>query len=220
MVLDSSLTFDQHVSDTVRNCNFHLRALRHIRPSLTSDVANTIACSFTGFRLDYFNSLLVGISEQNWDSIQRLQSKAARIVCNASRDSPSSDLLHSLHWLPVCHRIEFKTATLCFKAVKLGTPSYLNNMLQPYAPLQALCSSNRDLLTVPRTDTSLGLRRFSVAGPQVWNLEPVTTRTVSMQYNFVLQVKPQDTLLPPPHGQLAPCLVAPPIAFNDEVCAR
>jgi len=29
----------------------------------------------------------------------------------------------------------------------------------------------------------------------------------------VLQVKPQDTLFPPPHGQLAPCLVAPPIAF-------
>jgi len=26
-----------------------------------------------------------------------------------------------------------------------------------------------DLLTVPRTDTSLGLRRFSVAGPRVWN---------------------------------------------------
>jgi len=36
-------------------------------------------------------------------------------------------------------------------------------------------------------------------------LEPVTTRAASMQYNFVLQVKPQDTLLPPPHGQqLAP----------------
>jgi len=32
-------------------------------------------------------------------------------------------------------------------------------------------------------------------------LEPVTTRAASMQYNFVLQVKPQDTLLPPPHGQ-------------------
>jgi len=52
------------------------------------------------------------------------------------------------------------------------------------------------------------------------SLKPVTTRAASMQYNFVLQVKPQDTLLPPPHGQLAPCLVAPPIAFYDEVCAR
>ena len=50
--------------------------------------------------------------------------------------------------------------------------------------------------------------------------EPVTTRAASMQYNFVLQVKPQDTLLPQPHGQLAPCLVTPPIAVYDEVCAR
>ena len=75
-----------------------------------------------GSRLDYCNSLLVEISEQNLDSTQRVQSKAARIICNAGRHSPSSDLLHSLHWLPVRHRIEFKTATLCFKAVKLGAP--------------------------------------------------------------------------------------------------
>jgi len=128
---------------------------------------DSVACSITGSRLDYCNSLLVGISEQNLDSIQRVQSKAARIVCNAGRQSLSSNLLHSFHWLPVRHRIEFKTATMSFKAVKLGTPSYLNNTLKPYAPLRALRSSNMDLLTVPRTDTSLGLRRFSVAGPQV-----------------------------------------------------
>jgi len=67
-----------------------------------------------------------GIGEQNLNSIQRVQSKAARIVYNAGCHSPSSDLLHSLLWLPVRHRIEFKAASLCFKAVKLGTP-YLNN---------------------------------------------------------------------------------------------
>ena len=126
-----SLTFDQHVRDTVSNLRrAHYATFSHA--SLTSDVANTIAiaiaCSIIGSRLDYCNSLLVGISEQNLDSIQRVQSKAARIVCNAGRHSPSSGLLYSLHWLPVRHTIEFKTATLCFKAVKLGTPSYLNNM--------------------------------------------------------------------------------------------
>ena len=125
-----------------------------------------------------------------------------RASCNAGRHSPSSGLLYSLHWLPVRHRIEFKTATLCFKAVKLGIPSYLNNMLKPYAPLRALRSSNMDLLTVPRTDTSLGLRRFSVAGPQVWNRLPHELRQCntissfksnlqvkSSSQNFVLQVK-------------------------------
>ena len=110
------------------------------------------------------------------------------VVCNAGRHSPSSDLLHSLHWLPIRHRIEFKTATLCFKAVKLGTPSYLNNMLKPYA-LRALRSSNMDLLTVPRTDTSLGLRRFSVAGPRVWKRLPHELRQCSTLSSFKSNLK-------------------------------
>jgi len=143
-----------------------------------------MACSSIGSRLDYCNSLLVGISEHNLDSIQRVQSKAARIVCNAGRHSPSSNLLHSLHWLPVCHRIEFKIATQCFKAEKTGHSSYLNNALKPYAPLRALHSYNMDLLTVPRANTSLGLRRFSVVGPRVWNRLPHELRQCNTLSSF------------------------------------
>jgi len=85
-------------------------------------------------------------------------------------------------------------------------------MLKPYAPLRALRSSNMDLLTVPRTDNSLGLRRFSVAGPRVWNRLPHELRQCNTISSFKSNRK---TILPPPHGQLAPCLVAPLIAFND-----
>jgi len=132
VVLDSSLTFDQHVLNTGRNCNFHLRALRHIRSSLTQDVANMMTSSIICSRIDYCNSLLIGISEQNLHRLQRVQSKAARIVCNAGRQVTSSDVLYSLHWLPVRRRIEFKTATLCLKAVRLGNPLYLKNMLKHF----------------------------------------------------------------------------------------
>jgi len=59
--------------------------------------------------------------------------------------------------LPVRRRIEFKTATLCFKTVRLGNPPYLKNMLKPYEPLRSLRSSTMDLLTDPRT-LSLSLR--------------------------------------------------------------
>jgi len=140
-----------------------------IRSSLTRDVANMMASSIIGSTIDYCNSLLIGISEQNLDRLQRVQSKAARIVCNVGRQVTSSDVLCSLHWLPARRRIEFKSATLCFKAVRLGNPPYLKNMLKPYEPLRSLRSSTMDLLTVPRTDTSFGLRRFSVAGPRIWN---------------------------------------------------
>jgi len=40
-----------------------------------------------------------------------------------------------------------------------------------YEPLPSLRSSTMDLLTVPRTDTSFGLRPFSVAGPHLeWSI--------------------------------------------------
>ena len=43
-----------------------------------------------GSRIDYCNSLLIEISEQNLDRLQRVQSKADRIVCNAGRQVTSS----------------------------------------------------------------------------------------------------------------------------------
>ena len=32
--LDPCLTMDSHVASVVRSCNFHIRALRHIRPEI------------------------------------------------------------------------------------------------------------------------------------------------------------------------------------------
>ena len=58
VILDSRLTFDAHVSAMSRACNYYLCALRHIRYLLTLNVANTLACSIVGARLDYCNSLL------------------------------------------------------------------------------------------------------------------------------------------------------------------
>jgi len=117
VTIDNCLSMDSHVNETVRSCNYHLQALRHIRPSITRDVANTIACSLISSRIDYCNSLLFGVSGLNLDKLQRVQNRAARIVCGVGRrQRPSNDLLVELHWLPVRSRIEYKMAVLCYKA--------------------------------------------------------------------------------------------------------
>ena len=147
-------------------------------------------------------------------STSSVKSCSYRLQCRSS----SNEFWYSLHWLPVRRRIEFKTATLCFKAVRLGNPPYLKNMLKPYEPLRSLRSSTMDLLTVPRTDTSFGLCRFSVAGPRIWNGLPHELRT-TVQHTSVFQVTIEDILLPPSHGQLAP-QVAHPSAFLMTKLAR
>jgi len=46
---------------------------------------------------------------------------------------------------------------------------------RPRPPLQ-LRSAHANVLTVPRTNTRLGDRRFSVAGPRIWNSLPASLR--------------------------------------------
>ena len=64
MTLDSILIFDEHVADVARQCHYHIRALKHIRPLLTLEAAKTFAVSIVGSKLDYCNRVLYGISQE------------------------------------------------------------------------------------------------------------------------------------------------------------
>jgi len=56
VILDSRLTCAAHVAAVCKACNYHIWALRHIRHLLTHEVANTLACTIVGSRIDYCNS--------------------------------------------------------------------------------------------------------------------------------------------------------------------
>jgi len=148
VILDASMTLDSHVTATVRACNFHFQELRQLRSSLPRDVAQSVACAIIGSRLDYCNSLYYGMSNTNFQRLQRVQNASARIVCQASRRQHHTvDLLKDLHWLPVRGRVDYKIAVLCYKAVKLQQPSYLSSLLSSHSQPRVLRSSASDLLS-------------------------------------------------------------------------
>ena len=62
---DNDLSFTCHVTEVVKNCNYHIKSLRHVRPLLDIESAKTVASSLVGSRLDYCNSALVVISRNN-----------------------------------------------------------------------------------------------------------------------------------------------------------
>jgi len=73
VTLDKHLTFDDHVNSVSKSAFYHIRAMRHIRPALTEDMAKTVACALVGARLDYANSVLVGVTTKNVARLQRAQ---------------------------------------------------------------------------------------------------------------------------------------------------
>ena len=147
--LDSRLSFDKQVSEICKASYFHIRALRHIRSSLTTDVANTIASAIVGSRLDYCNSLLAGTSVSNLARLQLVQNTLARVVARKSRFDHITPVLSGLHWLPICHRINFKIATITYRVLQSQQPSYLAALIPRYTPVRSLRSSASLSICVP-----------------------------------------------------------------------
>ena len=192
VTLDRHLTMDTHVSEVCRSAFYHIRALRHIRPVVTDDVAKSIACALVCSRLDYANSVLYGISAANIHRLQRMHNTLARVVIgpSASKFSRSSDLLRHLHWLPVEYRIKFKLAKLTFNIRNNNSaPSYLSSLLSSYVPRPGLRSSNSNLLTIPSHKLNFASRGFRIAAPTIWNSLPSEIRTCASFCAFSGQLK-------------------------------
>ena len=132
--LHNSLNFSKHVTSVSKSCHFHLRALRHIRPTLDLDAAKLIGHALVSSRLDYCNSILYGAPELSISKLQRVQNALARVVLQKNSATSAGPLLNSLHWLPVHSRINFKIATITYKLLHSQSPGYLASMLHHYIP--------------------------------------------------------------------------------------
>ena len=177
VTLDRHLTFDAHVQSICKSAQYHTRALRHIRSSLTTDMARTVACALVNSRLDYANSLLYGTTELNITKLQRVQNALARVVTYTRRAEHIRPVLQHLHWLPIRYRIEYKVATLTFKIRSTRNPEYLLSSVTEYEPPRQLRSSSMHLLNKLPVRTVTAGRAFSQAAPAVWNGLPINIRT-------------------------------------------
>ena len=112
-----------------RSCNYHARAIRHIRH----------------LRI----SVLHGAPSSTIQKLQRVQNNAARIVLQAPRRSDVNSLLQTLYWLPVEQRINYKLAVPTFKTQQTSYPQYLTQHVSLCITARNTRSSSVPLLCVP-----------------------------------------------------------------------
>jgi len=125
VVVDSRLTMSDHVASVCRSAYYYLRQIRPIVQSLTVDAARTLVQACIASRMDYCNAVLHGITGNLLQRLQSVQNAAARLVTRTGRCEHITPVLRELHWLPVRRRVEFKIATLVFKALNNLAPPYL-----------------------------------------------------------------------------------------------
>jgi len=170
VTIDKHLNFDKHISNVCSSSFFHIRAIRHIRPFLDSEISKTIACAIVGSRLDYVNSILTGISSRNIHRLQSVQNSLARVVTRLATNTTSA--LISLHWVPIQQRINFKLFNLVHRSLQNDGPQYLSSLLNPYMPSSQLRSASLNVFSQPRINIALASRGFRHASPSLWNALP------------------------------------------------
>ncbi len=111
---DSALKFDKQISTVVKTIFFHLRVLAKVKPFLSFKDFEKVIHAFISSRLNYCNSLYMGINQASLNRLQMVQNAAARLLTGVRKREHITPVLISLHWLPIRYRIDFIVLLLVY----------------------------------------------------------------------------------------------------------
>ncbi len=135
--------------------------------------AEKLVHAFMTSRLDYCNALLGGCPASFINKLQIVQNNVARVLTGSRNYDHITQILQSLHWLPIKFFISYTISLLTYKALNGLAPAYLTNLLSRYNPTRSLRSHNSGLLVVPRiAKFTKGGITFSHFAPELWNSLP------------------------------------------------
>ena len=125
--------------------------------------------------------------------ILKLQKRAARIILDADRTTPSITLFNTLNWLPFTRQSQIKRNTLVYKRVNtsVNAPNYIDRLLLRNSDIHQRETrySNTNLVCPPRfTRKTEGGRTFTARYSIEWNSIDMDIRkktsVASFKYNL------------------------------------
>ena len=143
----------------------------HISPFLKQRQRETYYNGVIKPTLLYGSMIWDSCNVEHLQSILELQKRAARIILDAERFTPSVVLFNNLNWLPFTEQSLIKRCALVYKRVhNYIMPSYLNNLLVRNSEIrnQATRHSNINLMC-PKYKRKSGGRTFTIRTIKDWN---------------------------------------------------
>ena len=164
------MTMRTHVTAVVRACFAALRQIRRVRRSLSRHALLTLVHALIVNKVDYCNSVFIGISGQLQDRLQSVWNAVARLVFSARRSERITPLFRELHWLRVPERIKFRLCVQAYRCLRGTGPSTLLEAFSGHL------TSTLDAVCVLLTQPCWWCRAFPVASARAWNSQPSSVR--------------------------------------------
>ena len=196
VLFDGTLSFEPYVNDVIRRCHFQLKRIRSVRRYLPVSGVVHLVRALVLTRVDYCNSVLLGLPVSKLERLQSVLNLSARIVFGCRWCEHVTPLLRDrLHWLRVPERIVFKRCWLTYRALHDPCcPEYLASLVkrpQGNDRRSSLRSSRGVKLHVPPPSKTakFGERSFTRGNPILWNSLPDETTTADTPEHFIKRLK-------------------------------
>ena len=106
-----------------------IELLRHIRPYLKRSQRDIYYSTIIKPIVPYGSMIWTSCSKENLLKVLLLQKRAARIILDAKRTTPSVGLLNPLKWIPFYAESYVNRCILAYKRLNGNTPEYINDLL-------------------------------------------------------------------------------------------
>ena len=180
--LDKSLTLDKHINHIVSSSYNCLRKISYIRKFINTKQCEQLIHSIISSKLDFSNSLLLGLPSYALQKLQRVQNAAMRKITRKRKYQSVSNDFNTYHWLNIEQRIIFKTLVIIYKCIHGNGPKHLINLLN----IHSRQSNNNIFLQINSffPKSLIGKRAFQYYAPHVWNNIPSCIRNSITLLNF------------------------------------
>ena len=172
VVIDSQMNYKSHIDEFCKELSKRIGLLKHISPFLKQRQRETYYNGVIKPTILYGSMIWDSCNVEHLHSILELQKRAARIILDAERFTPSVVLFNNLNWLPFTKQSPIKRWALVYKRVhNYIMPSYLNNLLVRNSEIhnRATRHSNINLMCPKCKRKSEGGRTFTIRTIKDWN---------------------------------------------------
>lgn len=127
VMLDSNLTYRDHVESTVASCMSRLEQINRVKHAFNKDTLKILINALVFGKLYDCSNVWCNSTENNLNRIQAVQNFAGRILCDKKKYDHITLILKQLHWIPI-RQLYYRDAILTFKCMTGCAPEALTSL--------------------------------------------------------------------------------------------
>jgi hypothetical protein len=184
LCIDENLRWEEHINYIIPKISAKIGVLRKLRSVVPIDTLKLLYNAIVLPHFDYADTVYDSASETSKIQLQRLQTRAARLISGSGPRASRNPMFKQLSWLSLQNRRDFHKCTMVFKCRNGLAPEYLMTRFKANDTKHSYNTRNASQLRATKTRTQYYNRSFTVSGHRLWNSLPTDIHNCSSLPSF------------------------------------